>query len=72
MSCSTISMHRYCRHNFFVFLFARKEIFVWLGGLISDSFGIGRREDLSGSYSFFETLLGNGADDDGSGGGDDD
>ena len=57
MSCSTISMHRYCQHNFFVFLFARKEIFVLCGGLTSDSFGIGRREDLSGSYSFLRPSL---------------
>ena len=34
-----------------------KKIFAWLGGLISDSFGIGRREDLSGSYSFLRPSL---------------
>ena len=35
----------------------QKEIFVWRGGLISDSFGVGRREDSSGSYSFFMPSL---------------
>ena len=31
----------------------KKEIFVWVWGLISDSFGIGRREDSSGSFLLF-------------------
>ena len=35
----------------------QKEIFAWRGGLISDSFGIGLREDSNGSYSFFEPSL---------------
>ena len=35
----------------------QKEIFAWREGLISDSFGIGLREDSNGSYSFFEPSL---------------